>query len=67
MLPDLVQNRQHGDVGLSCSGGCTDQQVLVCFVRSVEHNRLDQIQTLGVLERCLANLRYLKYKYIHTE
>ncbi len=56
MLADLVQNSQHGDVGLASAGRSTDKKVFICVVGCLEHHGLDPVQTLHPLEHQLPDL-----------
>lgn len=63
VLFHLMEDSQHGNVRLSCSGWCTDQQVLICFVCCVKHNRLNTVQSFGVFEGQLSNLKQKIIEY----
>lgn len=56
VLPDLVQDGQHGDVGLPGSSGGADEQVLVGVVGRLEDDGLDPVQTLHPSEDQLSHL-----------
>lgn len=57
VLFHLMEDSQHGNVSLSCSGRGTDQQVLIRFVCCIKHDRLDTVQSFGVFEGQLSNLK----------
>lgn len=57
VLPDLMQDSQHGDVGLSSASRCTDEKVLVSVVGRLKNNGLDPVQPLHAFEHQLPNLR----------
>lgn len=56
MVADLVQDRQHGDVGLTSAGRSTDEEVFIGVVGRLKHKRLDSVQTLHPLKHQLSNL-----------
>ncbi len=62
-LLDLVDDGQHGDVGLAGAGGCADEQVLVGAVGRLEHHRLDAIQRLAVGEGAPTNSVQRRHRY----
>lgn len=57
VLPDLVEDSQHGDVGLSGASRRTDEKVLVSVVGCLKNNGLDPVQSLHPFEHQLPNLR----------
>lgn len=57
VLADLVEDRQHGDVGLPRAGGSADEKVLVGVVGRLKHNGLDPVESLHAFEHQLADLR----------
>lgn len=56
MLSDLMQHRQHGDVGFACTSRGADQQVLIGVIRRLKHDGLDAIKGLHPLKDQLADL-----------
>ena len=66
VLPDLVEDAEHGDVGLAGTGGRADQQVLVGVVGRLEHDGLDAVQTLHPLEHQLPDLGTHTHTHTHT-
>ncbi|MEQ2202009.1 hypothetical protein XENOCAPTIV_022250, partial [Xenoophorus captivus] len=56
VLTDLMQDCQHGDVGLASARWSADQKVFIGFVGRLKHYRLDPVQTLHSLEHQLSDL-----------
>lgn len=78
VLPDLVEDSQHGNVGLSSASRRTDEKVLVSVVGCLKNDGLDPVQSLHAFEHQLSNLRSkaskkninkcdLDYIYLFTE
>lgn len=56
VLPYLMEDGQHGDVGLAGTSGSADEQVLVGVVGRLEHDGLDPVQPLHPFEHQLSDL-----------
>lgn len=57
VLPDLVEDSQHGDVGFSGASRCTDEKILISVVGRLKNNGLNSVQSLHAFEDQLPNLR----------
>lgn len=56
MLPNLMDDSKHGNVGLSSTRWGTDEKVLIAVVSHWVHHRLDSVQS-GAAPKChLTNL-----------
>lgn len=60
VLPDLMEDSQHGDVCLSSASRRTDEKVLVSVVGRLKNNGLDPVQSLHAFEHQLPDLRSKK-------
>lgn len=56
MLANLMEDGQHGDVGLAGAGWSTDEKVFVGVVGRLKHQGLDPVQTLHALKNQLPDL-----------
>lgn len=56
MLPDLVQNGEHGDVGLACTRGSTNKHVLISVICRLKYDGLDPVQSFHIFKHQLPNL-----------
>lgn len=56
VLPYLMEDGQHGDVGLPGAGGSADEQVFVGVVGRLEDDGLDPVEPLHPSEHQLCDL-----------
>lgn len=63
VLADLVEDGQHGDVGLAGASWGADEKVFVRVVGGLKNQRLDPVQTLHPFEHQLSDLSAHTHKH----